>query len=57
MKKFSNPKIEIKRFNRESVITLSGEAKKTNAEYVSDELDTAIAGRSATKSTYNLSWD
>lgn len=56
-KAFSNPKMEIKSFSRESILTLSGEVKTTNEEYVTNALDTATAGKSAKTSLYNLIWD
>ena len=55
-KEFSNPKMDIKRFNRESVLTASGDVKTTNAQHVSDELDKRAANRDAT-TIFNLSWD
>lgn len=56
-KKFSNPEMRIKAFNKENLITLSG----TNKELVSDALDKRISGVSGSAKTkvssYELDWN
>lgn len=60
-KEFLNPKMEIKNFSKESILTLS-EGELTNAKYVSDELKVKIMGVTGTSVDpkiveYNLSWE
>lgn len=56
-REFLKPDMEIKRFSKESVITLSGEIKMTNKDSVTNALNEEIKGKSATVSEYNLSWN
>lgn len=59
-KEFVNPVMNIKSFNKENLVTMSGEVSSTNEQAVTTALDTKLSsaaeGAEVKKSSYNLVW-
>lgn len=59
-KEFVNPVMNIKSFNKENLVTMSGEVSSTNEQAVTTALDTKLSSASGNaevkKSSYKLVW-